>query len=271
MNPALITAGGQAIGDLAKAAPGIIDAGQRATETRKWGKQHRKQDQSDWERAKQQEDYLNLLNRNAIEEHLSKTELSEVQEGTSLQGRWNNESRDYNKYKKQVEDELWKTGAIRNENYTEGSGKNAKQKTRTVYDPNIDNKRGELYDKFAGYSMTRDHENKLIGGQSWADVDKKDESILAGELETRKKKNKERAKKIRDVESRFYEAKGDLDSDLLTDDDFKLFGVNNREAFKNKFLKQTVAHSSKDAAKRRRMHGSAYGVNGSASEDNIFM
>ena len=263
-NPALLKGVTDVVGGLVNNMPGIIKSGQEATEMRKWGKQKRKQDDNDYNRSKQQEDYLNLLDRDAISEHLNKTELSEVEEGTSLQGRWNNESRDYNKYKNKVEDELWKTGAIKNENYTEGSGKNAKQKTRTAYDPDIDNKRGDLYDKFTGYSMTRDSDNKLIGGQSWDDVDKKDEKIIAGEMDARKKKNNERKDKIRDVESRFYEAKGDIDSDLLQDDDFKLFGVNNREAFKNKFLKQTVAHSSKDDA-------GAFGVRGNASFINKWM
>ncbi len=171
-------------------ASGIISAGQDATEKRKWGKQARKQQDSDWNRQKQQEDYQSALNKHADSESIKKNEMASSMSGTSLLGRWTNESRDYNKYKNQVDSDLRKSGDIRTETYKDGTGKNAKTKSRDVYSADVDNKRADLYSKYTGYNMTLDQNNKLIGGQSWDDVNQNDEAILAGEAESmRRRKN----------------------------------------------------------------------------------
>ncbi len=171
---------------LIESAPGIISAGQQATEMRKNGKQQRKHNDEDFKRKKAQEDYYSSLEKNAHAEQSNKQELAEHSEGTSLLGRWTNESRDYNKYKSNVEADLRSGGHITTEKYKEGKGKNAKEKSREVYSADIDNQRASLYKKYTGYDMTTDHNNKLIGGQSWADVDKNDEAIIAGEREKKK-------------------------------------------------------------------------------------
>ena len=133
----------------------------------------------DLEFKKGRRDYEDNLSRYQDREGISKQELSSSKSGSSLYGRWANESRDYNKFKNQVEDELMKSGAIRIEN------------NETIYDKDIDNKRAALFDKLAGYTMTRDMNNKIIGSQTWDDVNKNDEAILAGEAETKRRKESE--------------------------------------------------------------------------------
>lgn len=162
----------------------IIEKGQKATEDRKWGKQKRKQDQTSFNTEKGQTDFYNKLQNTEDIEQVRKNELNRSDQGDSLLGRWNNESKDYNLYKNQVDADLRKSGAIKSEEYKDGKS----TKTKDVYSDDFAQQQGDAYKKITGYDMTRDNTGKLIASQSWDDVNKIDEAIIAGEHESKKKK-----------------------------------------------------------------------------------
>lgn len=184
----------KAIGAVVSAIPGTIGAVSGAAEASKSGKHQRKRLDTADKRKATKEDYVNLKNKNRYEEHERQTEYKQE---VSLLGRWNNESKEYNKYKSNVDADLRKSGAISTGHFDKkGVRKDKKGKgthTKDVYSADIDNQRADLYKKYTGHKMTTDSDNKLIGGQSWASVDTKDEAILAGE---RNKYQKDMAQKF---------------------------------------------------------------------------